>query len=82
MGDLEDVEFEVQTPAGGIHFKASRLHGKRELILSIPAGITAILTLDSREKVNLKSCGNNDVQGTKQYEIIGGRTIRLKLKHM
>lgn len=82
LGDLEDVEFEVQTPAGGIHFKASRLHGKRELILSIPAGITAILTLDSREKVNLKSCGNNDVQGTKQYEIIGGRTIRLKLKHM
>lgn len=82
LGDLKDVELEVQTPAGGIYFKSHGLRGKRELTLRIPAGITAVLTLDAREKVNLKSCGSDEQQGTKQYEIVGGKTISLKLKHL
>lgn len=82
LGDLKNVELDVQTPAGGIYFKASGVLGKRELILRIPAGITAVLTLDAQEKVNLRSCGYDELQKTKQYEIEGGETIRLKLKHL
>ena len=81
-GDLEKVELEVQTPAGGILFKSRGLKGKRELTLHIPTGITAILTLDSREKVNLKPHGNSNLEGMKQYEIKGGETVHLKLKHL
>lgn len=81
-GDLKNVELEYQTPAGAIYFKAHGTSGKRELTLRIPAGITAVLTLDAREKVSLKPCGTNEAQGTKQYEIGGGKTVHLKLKHM
>lgn len=82
LGDLKDVELELQTPAGGIYFKARGSQGKRELTLRIPTGITAVLTLDARERVNLKTCGTDEAQGTKQYEISGGKTVHLKLKHL
>ena len=83
LGDLTDVELEVQTPAGGIHFKTEGKYGKRTLLLDIPAGIKAVLNLDSRENVKLKPLISNDsVKGKKQYELIGGKTYKLNLKYM
>lgn len=82
LGDLEKVELEVQTPVGGIQFKAHGFQGNRELTLHIPVGITAILTLDSRENIDLKPCESSNLKGKRQYEIRGGETVHLKLKYL
>ena len=53
------------------------------MLLDIPAGIKAVLNLDSRENVKLKPLISNDsVKGKKQYELIGGKTYKLNLKYM
>lgn len=82
LGNLTKVELDTQIPAGNIHFKAQGIYGKRELTLTIPADITAVLTLDSRERVSLKPCEEADSSGKKAYEITGGQTVKLKLKYL
>ena len=83
LGDLEEVELEAQTPMGGIHFTTKGTYGKRKLSLYIPEGIKAILTLDAREKVKLKSLDTDkELKGKKQYELTGGNTYSLDLKYL
>jgi hypothetical protein len=80
-GDLNEVELYPQTVKGTIVFKSKGAKGNRELYLEIPHGTTAILMLDSREKITLKSDETDVATGLKKYELAGGTKIKLKLKY-
>ncbi len=81
LGDLKEVELYPQTVKGAIVFKSKGTKGNRELYLEIPEGTTAILMLDGREKIKLKSDETDVSTGLKKYKLSGGTKIKLKLKY-
>jgi hypothetical protein len=81
LGDLEEVELYPQTVKGNIVFKSKGIKGNRELYLEVPEGTTAILMLDSREKINLKTDETDASTGLKKYKLSGGTKIKMKLKY-
>ena len=70
--DLKTVDITTNTIAGPIVFKSSGLLERRKLILGIPAGTTAELILDKREKINLKKAGISIIPDKNSYIIKGG----------
>lgn len=83
LGDLTKVELEVQTPSGGIHFKSAGEYGKRQLEITVPVGVKAVLNLDSRENIKLKTLDSGcDSGNKKQYELLGGKVYKFKLKYL
>lgn len=80
-GDLKEVELFPQTVKGTIVFRSKGAKGNRELYIEIPEETTAILLLDSREKISLKSDETDVSTGLKKYMISGGTKIKMKLKY-
>ena len=81
LGDLKEVELAVQTVKGNIVFKSKGAKGNRELYIEIPEGTTAILMLDNREKINLKTDETDVSTGLKKYTLNEGTKIKMKLKY-
>lgn len=82
LGDLKNVNLEIQTPKGAIKFKSYGVKGKRRLSVKLPSDMTGILVLDAREKVKLKPYADCPFEGFRQYELEGGKEVSLKLENL
>jgi len=79
--DLNAVDITTNTIAGPIIFKSRGFFGSRKLSLEIPAGTTAELIVDERERLNLTKADVSLIQGKTTYMIKGGKKLTVLLKH-
>lgn len=80
IGDLESVNFNVQTTKGPIEFSSKGKKGNRVIHLQIPKSMEVELWLDKREEVNLPLLRMED-SGICVYKIVNPGVYNLKLKH-
>lgn len=80
IGDLESVNFNVQTTKGPIEFSSKGKKGNRVIHLQIPKSMEVELWLDKREEVNLSLLRMED-SGICVYKIVNPGVYNLKLKH-
>lgn len=79
LGNLEYINFDVQTIRGAILFSAQGTKGKRKLKIYIPESITVELKLDKREKIKLpflRAEGSHSI-----YELTRSGFYELELKY-
>lgn len=80
VADLEQVEFDVYTQRGFVHFFSKGKLGNRTVIIDMPNNVSAEIWLDEREKVNLPLL-RTEANGIKVYLLENTKKLKLKLKH-
>lgn len=80
IGDLEYVDFSVQTIKGPIHFSSKGEKGQRMVQIQIPESMEVELWLDKREKVDLPLL-RMEKSGICVYKMTKSGTYNIKLKY-
>ena len=80
IGDLEYVDFSVQTIKGTIHCSSKGEKGQRMVQIQIPESMEVELWLDKREKVDLPLL-RMEKSGICVYKMTKSGTYNIKLKY-
>ncbi len=79
LGDLEALDLTAQTVRGPIHFHSQGPLGRRELVITLPAGCEGELVLPAGEQVEQERLGSLP-NGLDRYRLPVGQNVHLMLR--